>query len=160
MIAINPVPTVFTDEFRAKFLARIQIDDGCWNWTGSRTSRGYGEFRRLCASRVAYSMFRGVNPEGMYVCHTCDNRLCVNPSHLFLGSCLDNVRDCIAKGRARRGTSVGTKNGNAVLNEEAVRQIRSEYEQLKCLSKVGRLHGVCPATIKQVVSRRTWRHVL
>lgn len=83
--------------------------DECWNWSGGLTAQGYGSFtlpdrRRTTAHRVVFTIL-GLSepPDGMYVCHTCDNRRCVNTEHLFFGTALDNNRDCIAKGRARSG---------------------------------------------------------
>ena len=81
--------------------------EGCWEWAGSRNNKGYGQFRadgRLhLAHRVAYELEIGAVPQGSLVLHRCDNRRCVNPRHLFLGSALDNTRDMVAKGRENFG---------------------------------------------------------
>ncbi len=77
---------------------------GCWIWTGSLTSRGYGYFacpgQQWLAHRFSYTNVYGPIPDGHFVCHRCDNPRCVRPSHLFIGTAQDNVQDMIAKGRA------------------------------------------------------------
>lgn len=75
----------------------------CWVWLGGKTWNGYGtrrvNGRRVRAHRHAYSEAYGAEPGELFVCHRCDNPLCVRPSHLFLGTNSDNMRDCFAKGR-------------------------------------------------------------
>lgn len=95
-----------------KFYKQIIVDDhpaGCWEWATSLMGAGYGDFVsggrgtpsrfRIGAHRFSYIIHKGKIPTGMQVCHHCDNKKCVNPDHLFLGSCSDNMQDCIAKGR-------------------------------------------------------------
>lgn len=80
----------------------VDPQTGCWNWTRSRGSHGYGDFRRdghKLAHRWSYATFVGLIPDGAFVLHRCDNRACVNPGHLFLGDADDNNKDMVEKGR-------------------------------------------------------------
>lgn len=96
------------DRFWSKVL--IAAPDECWLWQGGRTVGGYGKFFRIIngirqhciASRVAYEIAKG-DPTGYLVMHTCDNPPCCNPTHLQLGTDVDNRHDCVAKGRAATG---------------------------------------------------------
>lgn len=85
-------------------------ESGCWLWLGAEKGNGYGNVRRrqqnLPAHRFVWELVSGkAVPAGLDVCHKCDTRLCVNPGHLFLGTRLDNMRDCVAKGRQARGNA-------------------------------------------------------
>jgi hypothetical protein len=90
-----------------RFWSKVNKTDSCWNWTSSIVGNGYGglfsgtkkQRKSLRAHRFSYELHNGVIPEGLFVLHKCDNRLCVNPEHLFLGDSTDNMRDCAAKGR-------------------------------------------------------------
>jgi hypothetical protein len=82
--------------------------DECWEWTGARQPQGYGtigvylgyrSYGYARSNRVAWELMRGPVPDGLHVLHSCDNPPCVNPNHLFLGTALDNIHDCIDKGR-------------------------------------------------------------
>ena len=87
--------------------ARVSADDSCWEWTGARNTKGYGikrigaagKKKNIMAHRMAWLLFNSTLPEGLLVCHRCDNPSCVNPAHLFLGTAKDNMDDKIAKGR-------------------------------------------------------------
>lgn len=80
---------------------------GCWIWTAPLSTLGYGWFRcngkRTQAHRFSLEIFKGPIPEGLFALHTCDNRWCVNPDHLYVGTALDNARDMVARGRHSNG---------------------------------------------------------
>lgn len=97
----------FIADFESMFIP--EPNSGCWLWLGGLSPRGYGNKRlpksegqrTRIASRVAYHIYKGPVPDGMFVCHTCDVRSCVNPDHLWLGTNSDNIRDARDKGRLR-----------------------------------------------------------
>lgn len=92
-------------------------NSGCWLWQGNTTKKGYGRLGGGQAHRMSWTAFRGTIPEGMCVLHRCDNRACVNPDHLWLGTQIDNINDCVNKGRnrssrgAHRGATFVKRNG-------------------------------------------------
>jgi hypothetical protein len=87
----------------AKFWAKVRKAAGCWEWIADRTAKGYGRkrwgSRVVLAHRLSWELANGPIPAGLSVCHHCDNPPCVRPSHLFLGTARENVRDMVQKGR-------------------------------------------------------------
>jgi hypothetical protein len=151
----------------ARFWAKVHKAEGCWEWKAG-LSAGYGNFwtpefgvvtRSHC---VSYMIHFGEIPNGLFVCHTCDNPKCVNPSHLFLGTNADNMADCAAKGRinnpAMHGLTKGTGNGRHKLTEDQVQEIRKLWPT-HTKSSIGRKYGVSQTVISHTISRKLWAHV-
>ena len=134
-------------------------ESGCWVWTASLHRVGYGQIRHderiLRAHRVSYELHIGPIPAGMHVLHKCDNRSCVNPDHLFLGTNDDNVADMVTKGRQ----SKGEKNGKARLTEDNVREIRRRLAAGEKNKDLSVEFGVSTASISKIAKRKTWGHV-
>jgi len=120
--------------------------------------KGYVLIRRknvqIGVHRHIWQKCFGEIPEGMCVCHTCDNPPCINPEHLFLGTNQDNIDDKLRKGRQAR--VCGERHGNAKVTEEAVRFIRKSDLPRKTLA---RMHGVSERSIYNILSRKDWAHV-
>jgi hypothetical protein len=151
----------------ARIITKYEIDSisGCWNWTDAIGSSGYGVFwngeKSVNAHRQAYELFVGDIPDGLCVCHTCDNRECINPAHFFLGTNAENTRDRVSKGRSARGLSHGTvthpekiahnfgmKNGAVKLTEEQVNQIRAANMKHRELAQIFNVHQSSITRIK------------
>lgn len=130
----------------------------CWQWVGY--SNKYGVFRvaskAVKAHRYSYELHRGDRPDGAYVCHSCDNPICVNPEHLFLGTQKDNMSDMARKGRAAKGEV----KKDAKLTAASIQKIREVYGQSGVtIASLGRQYGVSATTISLIVKRKKWRHV-
>lgn len=138
-----------------RFYAKVDMDhpSKCWNWTAGNI-RGYGQFtidqRRVIAHRWHYKVWHHIDvlPPEIHVMHQCDNRSCVNPYHLELGTALANIRDKHAKGRA--ADQRGEKNNAAKLTDEAVREIHRRCWSGENQRALAREFGVSPARVSQI----------
>ena len=151
---------------KTRFLSKISKNpkNGCWEWTGTLFSTGYACFwmagKSRKASRVSFEFFKGPIAAGLCVLHTCDNRKCVNPDHLWLGSNAENSDDMKTKGRAKGGSPPGERAGKAKLTELQVRAIRAEYSLGNTTqTALGKKYGVTSVSIGQIVHRQHWKHI-
>lgn len=150
----------------AKYVQKNNITD-CTEWTGALTN-GYGAITAGGSSwpahRLAWTMDRGIIPQGLDVCHHCDNRMCVNTFHMFLGTAIDNAADALAKGRLSTGPrrssyevfQPGEKHKDAKLTEADVRAIRASTDTLTTL--MDRYKMSRPA-IWKAKYHKSWRHL-
>jgi len=124
----------------------------CWPWLAARLANGYGRFSVagdvVGAHRFAYELARGPIPAGLFVCHRCDNRRCVNPGHLFVGTARDNAADMAQKGRStagrrRPGTGpAGERNGRCRLPDRRVAELRAARDRGVALRALARRFGI------------------
>lgn len=150
-----------SDQFKKSCRFPVE-NDKCWLWNGTINNNGYGmiyfQKRIGLAHRASWEIHRGPIPNGMYVLHRCDVRNCVNPGHLFLGTCTDNARDMHAKGRGR--PPKGSSHSSAKLSEEAVKEIRALASLgAHTFSEIGHMYDVHESTISNVISGKSWKHV-
>jgi hypothetical protein len=126
--------------------------DGCWYWTGN-SCRGYGyisvDGSNKIAHRIAYKIYVGEISNNLCVCHSCDNTLCVNPNHLFLGTMKDNVNDMLRKGRC----------GINVLKSEDVILIRDLLTSGLSQRKIAKRYNVDQSTISLIKTHKIWNHI-
>ena len=145
---------------KEKIRYTVDTKTGCWVWGGSDRSKGYGrvrhEGRYIAAHRGSYIVYRGEIPEGMLVCHSCDNRICINPKHLFLGTYKDNMQDMVRKGRGRDQT--GERSSTSKLTEIKVKVIRSAHPLING-NALANIFNVDPSTICDIRKRRSWKHI-
>lgn len=137
----------------------------CIEFGGYRTSQGYGSIgrkvngkhKKFGAHRLAYAEVHGPIPEGMCVCHKCDNRICVNVDHLFLGTNADNTRDRDAKGRGVNPK--GSAHGMSKLTEQDIPRIRDMIACGCSNVDIGKWFGVSCSTISHIKTGKKWTHV-
>jgi hypothetical protein len=151
--------------FQQRFLAKLlRVPSGCLEWQGSKAAIDYGHIRcdgRLqYAHRIAWQIANGPIPDGLCCLHHCDNPICCEPSHLFLGTQADNMHDRDAKGRLT--PECGERNAQHKLTENQVREIRALYQpysrEYSHLALAKRF-GVSSTQIWKIVNRKKWNHI-
>lgn len=178
-----------------KFYERFTVDEqtGCWNWARGKFVGGYGAItvnrKVLKAHRVSYELHKGPIPDGLFVCHKCDNPSCVNPDHLFLGTPKENTQDMIQKGRKpvlcgkdnpmygrinEKNPFFGCTHSDSTKQRLSQRQLGSKHVFSKLdedaardifnrpderICDLARKYGVSNASVWQVRNGYSWNHV-
>lgn len=156
-------------EERLRLYSR-RSESGCLEWHGYKDVYGYGVLlvvgpkgkKNMKAHRLAYIEANGGIPDGMLVCHKCDNRACIEPSHLFVGTTADNNADMMKKGRYRAGGKPhpGSKNGRARLDEKQVIGIRHLVKVYGIpAAKIARSLGMSASSVQRAASGQGWKCV-
>lgn len=135
--------------------------EGCWNGNQKPRPDGYLNFfykgRTQLLHRVSWQVFKGDIPKDKILCHTCDNRLCCNPDHLYLGDHSTNAVD-----RQKRNCTtaqIGSKNHNSKLCEDKVKFIRFMEKNGFCMDSIADFFGISRPYIKDIINKRRWSHI-
>lgn len=142
------------------FWAKVDsFSESCWTWKGCRI-RGYGSFRigpgkMARAHRFAWGDIMGPIPLGLHVLHRCDNRACVNPQHLFLGTSKDNSEDMVQKGRS----TAGEKNPAHKLTWIDVEEIRRLHSQGLGCRRIARQFSVNKSIVLDILNGKSWKQM-
>lgn len=144
-----------------RFWEKVNKTNYCWEWTASK-HLGYGSFaiersHPIGAHRVSWELTNGPIPENLFVCHHCDNRGCVRPDHLFLGTQKDNIVDMLNKDRATTANR-GSGSGRTQFTVEDVKKMRELSKDGKSMAEIGRQFEVAGTTVSRIVHRKRWKY--
>lgn len=144
----NPIDNFYSKGWKV-------CENGCWEYKGTINTNGYGQLsfhggRRISAHRLSYMIYNGSIPEGMLVCHKCDNKKCVNPKHLFLGTCKDNMEDASEKNRWPKYSSVKQIRKLSEQQIEDIKDLIGAYGMK--VTNVAKIYGVCRDSIYNAIN--------
>lgn len=149
-----------------RLMRMVEPNGECWDWTGSKRggygrlvigSRSDGTRKFVAAHRLSYETFVGPITDGLYVCHRCDNRRCINPSHLFLGTHQQNIDDRESKGRNNHVQ--GMASGTSKLTDEKVILFRQLHRQGQSIYSIAKAHNFHKKTVSSACKGKSWKHV-
>ncbi len=143
-----------------RFWSKVSRSLGCWEWKGTRNNHGYGVFapvgqKQVAAHRYMWQLVNGPIPDTALVLHACDNKWCVRPDHLFLGSDADNHADMVKKGRQPKGEG----RPYSRLTSDDVRTLRRRFAEGTPARQLDREYGLRNSYAMQIVKRHKWKHV-
>ena len=143
-----------------RFWVKVKKTDGCWLWTAGLFCDGYGQFtlshrKMVKAHRYSWEIHNGQIPKGKFVCHHCDVKNCVNPTHLFLGTPADNMRDKVEKGRQSRGE----KQPHSKLTRVMVLEARERRSKGETLVSLARDMKISYSVMWRTIAGQDWKHI-
>lgn len=153
MTAFNHVTIqAMTPEQSLRYWSKVNkaSEDECWEWSGARNGKGYGQFglngKSTSTHRISYTIHHGEIPDGMIICHLCNNPPCVNPRHLYLGTAHDNMRQAVNEGRLAPQRKTHCKNGheftpeNTIIRNQGNKKGRTSGSTYRCCKECKRIH--------------------
>lgn len=166
-------PSIFIGEFRVstqdveRFESKFSKGEVCWEWHAYTATNGYGRFdigskkrSSIAAHRFSYLVYNGEIGDDKLVCHSCDNRLCVNPDHLWLGSYKENTQDMMRKGRNKYLDRSGTHRKRPHLTKDEVIEIRRLRQDGVIREEVANKFNISKAHVDSIVRRDVWKEII
>lgn len=160
---------IFDKKIFERFWNKVDKRDKnkCWNWIGAKTSNGYGHMKingkTIRSNRISFIIHNGYIDDNKYICHKCDNRACVNPDHLFIGTACDNIRDMWNKSRNPKNViynpQSGEKHYNSKLTELDIYRIRLFYKFGINQHKLAKIFNTDQPNISCIVLYKTWKNI-
>lgn len=157
-----------TTSDKDRFLKKVIIPDDhalCWEWIAWKNKKGYGaigfrDLGNIPAHRFSYLLHKGDFDQTKIVCHTCDNTSCVNPSHLFVGTHSDNMKDKIKKGRAKNPPPhLGINHHKSKVNPKTVKEIRALFEKGVSQTELASIYSLHTSSMHNICRKKTWKDV-
>lgn len=164
----NATPEQKLERLKKSFEKNVIRQEGCWGWKGSLAKGGYPVMtcRKACGPdrghRASWVIHKGEIPQGLFVCHSCDNPICTNPDHLWIGTHKENNDDKMKKGRqglVNPPYKSGSQNGSSKLKEDQVKEIRILLEKGLTSREIGKQYGVSKTTILRIKTGKNWSQI-